>query len=161
MRMKSMGATVVMTLLVASSVAQISNEHQDHLMRTAEEMNWLPLRGGYPLGAQVSVLYGNPAQVGVPFALALKMPDGYRVPPHWHPGELQFSVVQGIVGMGVGEQFDTTNGRELPAGSYMKLAKEVRHFEWSIGETIVHLYGVGPTGITYVNPADDPRSQAK
>jgi hypothetical protein len=40
----------------------------------------------------------------------------------------------------------------------MKLGKEVRHFEWAKGETIVHLYGVGPTGITYVTSADDPRS---
>jgi hypothetical protein len=37
----------------------------------------------------------------------------------------------------------------MPAG--------MRHFARTQGETIVQLHGVGPWGITYVNPSDDPR----
>ena len=33
------------------------------------------------------------------------------------------------------------------------------HFAWTTEETIVQLNGVGPWGITYVNPADDPRKK--
>jgi hypothetical protein len=39
----------------------------------------------------------------------------------------------------------------------VKLPKEVRHFEWAKGETIVHIHGLGPVGITYVSQDDDPR----
>jgi hypothetical protein len=31
------------------------------------------------------------------------------------------------------------------------------HYVWTQGETIVQLHGIGPWGITYINPADDPR----
>jgi hypothetical protein len=34
-------------------------------------------------GAQVAILSGNPNAAG-PFALRLKMPDGYKIMPHWH-----------------------------------------------------------------------------
>ena len=33
------------------------------------------------------------------------------------------------------------------------------HFAWTSGETIVQLHGTGPWGVTYLNPADDPRKQ--
>jgi len=33
------------------------------------------------------------------------------------------------------------------------------HFAWNKEETIVQVHGVGPWGVTYVNPADDPRKQ--
>lgn len=34
-----------------------------------------------------------------------------------------------------------------------------RHFAWTAAETVVQLNGTGPWGITYVNPADDPRAK--
>ncbi len=39
----------------------------------------------------------------------------------------------------------------MPAGTH--------HFAWSEGETIVQVHSVGPWGVTYVDPADDPRKQ--
>ena len=39
----------------------------------------------------------------------------------------------------------------MPAG--------MRHFVRTQGDTVVQLHGVGPWAITYVNPADDPRTR--
>jgi hypothetical protein len=36
---------------------------------------------------------------------------------------------------------------------------KTHHFGWTAEETIVQLHGVGPWGVTYVNPADDPRNK--
>jgi hypothetical protein len=34
------------------------------------------------------------------------------------------------------------------------------HFAWAGGqETVIQVHGVGPTDITFVNPADDPRKK--
>ena len=33
------------------------------------------------------------------------------------------------------------------------------HFAWTAEETIVQLNGIGPWGVTYVDPADDPRKK--
>jgi len=35
----------------------------------------------------------------------------------------------------------------------------MRHFAWAEGETVVQVTTTGPWGITYVNPADDPRNK--
>jgi hypothetical protein len=44
-------------------------------------------------------------------------------------------------------------------GSFAVMPAGVRHFASMKGETILQLHGVGPWGITYVNPADDPRQK--
>jgi hypothetical protein len=33
------------------------------------------------------------------------------------------------------------------------------HFLWTAEEATVQVHGVGPIAITYVNPADDPRTK--
>jgi hypothetical protein len=35
----------------------------------------------------------------------------------------------------------------------------MRHFVMAKGETIIQVHGMGPFGIHYVNPADDPRKK--
>jgi hypothetical protein len=37
----------------------------------------------------------------------------------------------------------------------------MKHFAWTKGETIIQVHGVGPWGINYLNPADDPRNAKK
>jgi hypothetical protein len=61
--------------------------------------------------------------------------------------------------MGMGEKFDQAAGRELAVGSFAMMPKGNRHFAWTKGETIVQLHGIGPWGVTYVNPSDDPRKK--
>jgi hypothetical protein len=36
----------------------------------------------------------------------------------------------------------------------------MHHFGMAKGQTVIELHGVGPWGITYVDPADDPRKMA-
>jgi hypothetical protein len=36
---------------------------------------------------------------------------------------------------------------------------KTNHFVWTQEEVIVQLNGTGPWGVTYVNPADDPRKK--
>ncbi|MDQ3175437.1 MAG: cupin domain-containing protein, partial [Acidobacteriota bacterium] len=101
-----------------------------------------------------------PSKAGAPFAIRAKLPDGYRVPPHWHPTDERIVVLQGTLGMGIGEKFDPAAGHELPVGSYALMPKEMRHFVWAIGETVIQVAGTGPFEVNYVNPADDPRKAA-
>jgi hypothetical protein len=41
------------------------------------------------------------------------------------------------------------------------LPARVNHFVKTQGETTLQLNSMGPWGITYVNPADDPRKKMK
>ena len=52
------------------------------------------------------------------------------------------------------------NPVELTAGSYLRVSKGVRHYEWPKGATIIYVHGLGPLETIYVNPADDPRQKS-
>ncbi len=128
-----------------------------HIATTAEELKWGPAPPGLPPGAAMSVVSGDPSKAGGSFTIRAKFPDGYKVPPHWHPTDENVTVIQGTLNIGIGDKFDESAAKQLPAGSYALMPKNMRHFAFASGETIVQIHGTGPFAITYVNPADDPR----
>ena len=132
-----------------------------HKLVTPDMVKWGPAPPSLPPGAQLAVLDGDPAKAGAPYVLRAKLPDGYKVPPHWHPVDENVTVLKGALVMGLGEKFDKSAGKELPVGSYSKMPKGVRHFAWAKGETVIQLNGTGPFEIHYVNPADDPRKKPR
>lgn len=110
-------------------------------------------------GAQAALLVGNPYKAGATFVLRVKLPDGYKLPAHWHPTDENVTVLQGVLLIGTGDKLDTSKMEELPTGSFMNMPKTMRHFTMAKGETVIQLHGVGPFDIHYVNPADDPRKK--
>ncbi len=124
------------------------------------EVKWKDGPGSLAAGAKFAVLEGDPAKEG-PFVMRLWLPDGFRIQPHWHPKVERITVVSGIFNLGMGEKFDQSATREMPAGTFGFWPAGMRHFAWASGETILQLHGTGPWMITYVNPADDPRSAKK
>lgn len=135
--------------------------HPAHVLITPDQIKWGPAPPALPRGAQLAVLEGDPSKSGALFTIRAKLPDGYIVPPHWHPTDERVVVIQGTLGMGLGEKFDQAAGRELPVGSYASMPQGVRHFAWAKGETVIQVSAMGPFEINYVNPADDPRKTPK
>lgn len=126
-----------------------------------EQVEWKDGPPSLPAGAKFAVLEGDPAKEGY-FAMRAKLPDGYRVPPHWHPGVERVTVLSGTFHLGMGETFDPTAAHQtLPAGSYVFMPPGMRHFAWTSGETVIQITTNGPWGINYVRPEDDPRRQPK
>lgn len=159
-------ATVLVVLAIAFVLAQ---EHKtdgkaeaakpDHIMLTEPELKWVDGPPALPPGAKMAVLEGNPAQAGL-FTMRLKLPANYKVSPHWHPADEHVTVISGNFYMGLGEKFDEKGMKELPAGGFAVMATGTRHFAMTKKEAVVQVHAMGPWGINYVNPADDPR-QAK
>lgn len=121
-----------------------------------DQLTWGPAPPVLPPGAKLAVLEGDPTAAG-PYTMRLQLPDGYRIPPHFHPFTEHVTVVKGTFKVGMGEKFDASAMTKLPTGTFAALEPGVRHFAESEGITILQLHGVGPWGLTYVNPADDPR----
>jgi quercetin dioxygenase-like cupin family protein len=134
---------------------------RSHVMLTADEMKWGDAPAALPPGAKVAVIEGDLEKPGALFTFRAKFPDGYRVPPHFHPADEHITVISGTFHMGMGDRFDPSTGRAMPAGSYVIMPKGEHHYAWTTGETVVQVHAIGPWGITYVNPAEDPRSKAK
>jgi quercetin dioxygenase-like cupin family protein len=131
----------------------------DHVVVRPAAVKWGPAPPSLPTGAHLAVLLGDPSKPGVAYVIRVKLPDGYKTPPHWHPSDENVTVLQGALLVGKGEKFDLSATEELPAGSYMRMPKTMRHFAQAKGETILQLHGVGPFEINYVNSADDPRKK--
>jgi hypothetical protein len=131
----------------------------DHVVVRPAAIKWGPAPPSLPAGSQFAVLVGDPTKSGVPFVIRAKLPDGYKVPPHWHPSDENVTVLQGALMIGKGEKFDPSALEELPVGSFMRMPKTMRHFAQAKGETIIQVHGVGPFEINYVNSADDPRKK--
>lgn len=106
-------------------------------------------------GAQLAVISGNPAGAG-PYVIRLKMPDGYKIMPHWHPTQENVTVLSGEFHIGMGDKFDEAGMQALPAGSFAAALAHQHHYAVAKGETIVQVHGTGPFKLVYVNPSDDP-----
>jgi quercetin dioxygenase-like cupin family protein len=124
------------------------------------EIKWIDGPPSLPKGAQFAVLEGDPAKEG-PFVFRVKVPDGYRVPPHTHPKVERITVIEGTFNFGMGETFDAQATRPMPKGTYGYWPAGMTHFVWAKGETVLQFHGSGPWTINYVNPADDPRNAKK
>jgi quercetin dioxygenase-like cupin family protein len=149
---------IIGLIAIGSRWAYAQEPSHAHIMVTPTAAKWVPVPPSLPAGAQVAMLEGDPAKPGA-FTLRIKMPDGYRIPPHYHPADEHVTVIEGTFVMGVGEKFDESAGRPLGVGSFAMMPTGTRHFAWTKGATIIQLHGVGPWGITYVNPSDDPRKK--
>jgi hypothetical protein len=125
-----------------------------------DELRWRDGPPSLPLGAKVAVLEGDPAREG-PFVFRVKVPDGYRIPPHTHPKAERVTGISGKFHLGMGDRFDPSKGEAMPPGSYGTWPPGMKHFVWVTGETVVQFHGDGPWVIEYLNPADDPRNAKK
>ncbi|HEY7528475.1 MAG TPA: cupin domain-containing protein, partial [Candidatus Deferrimicrobiaceae bacterium] len=91
----------------------------------------------------------------------LKIPDGYKIPAHWHPKAENLTVIQGVFYLGTGDRLDPSKGTPLKAGDFSMMPGGMHHFAWSRGETVVQAHGMGPFQMNYVDPKDDPSKGAK
>ena len=141
------------TILVAALVAAPA-EPQNAF--SPDQIKFGPVPPALPPGAQLAVLEGDPMGSSGDFTIRLKMPDGYRIAPHWHPKRENVTVVSGSFKVGMGDSFDASKMEVFPAGSFAYLDPSMHHYGMAVGETVVQVHGAAPFQINYVNASDDP-----
>ena len=129
----------------------------DHKMFAAKDLEWkdspsLP-------GAKIAVLEG-PMNEAVPFTARIKVPAGWKVMPHTHPGIEHVTVISGSAQMGKGDKWDDKAMHTLNAGDMSIMQPNTAHFAGSKEGGVIQIHGVGPWKVVYVNPADDPMNKA-
>jgi hypothetical protein len=134
--------------------------HADIELFELNKIQWQQGPPSLPKGALLAILEGNPTKEG-PFVFRLKLPDGYRVPPHTHPKTGRVTVISGTFNIGMGDRFDQNATEAMAAGTYGYWPAGMKHFVWAKGETVLQFHGMGPWSIQYINPADDPRNQKR
>ena len=156
MRPILLAVSLVLSASVAVAQGAPSQVAAHAVVVLPDQVTWGPAPPVLPAGAKAAVLEGDPKQVG-PFTMRVSFPDGYRVPPHFHPAAERVTVIQGTLQLGMGDKFDGSALNSLPTGSYVSMKPGTHHFGQAQGATIIQVNGIGPWKLTYVNPADDPR----
>jgi len=142
---------LALVLLPLSTVAA-----DEHVIAAPDSLKWGPGPASLPKGAELAVIAGDPAKEG-PFVYRIRVPAGYKVQPHTHPGDENITVISGTLHIAMGDKFDESKGTALKAGGFVKAPRGMAHYAWFTAPTVFQVHGIGPWGITYVNPADDPR----
>jgi len=109
-----------------------------------------------PPGALIAVVSGDPTGPGE-FTLLVSMPNGYRIPPHFHPSYEHVVVRQGTLLVGIGDVLDPKRTRALAPGDSATAPAGMRHFSIARGRTVVSATFIGPYTITYLRAQDAPR----
>jgi len=156
--MKNTLTALSATLALGWASAAWAQSSHDHTMAAPDQLKWADVPS-LPAGAKVAILEG-PLNQAVPLTFRLKFPANYEIPAHWHPGIEHVTVISGTFHMGTGDKLDRSRTTALSGGGFAVMQPKTTHFGWTQSEeTIVQVHGVGPWGITYVNPADDPRKK--
>ena len=153
--------TLALVVPLTTAFAQAKKVGASQKQRTVtvllpDQMTWGPAPAVLPAGAKLAVLEGDPSKSAA-FTMRLLMPDAYQIASHFHPATEHVTVISGALMVGMGEQFDESQMKTLPAGAFGLIPAGTHHYAKAKGETVLQLHGIGPWRLIYVNKADDPR----
>jgi quercetin dioxygenase-like cupin family protein len=121
-----------------------------------EDIDWKPFPA-FPPSVRLAVVVGQPSEPG-PYVIRVKVPSGVKMMPHRHPEDRVYTVMSGVFYIGLGDQFDGDKVEAYPPGSIIVLPGNTSHFHWAkSGEYVTQVTAIGPLGLEYVDPGDDPR----
>ena len=153
-----------MSIRQTATITDIKERVQSHQPGQAEfravlseDIDWKPFPA-FPPSVRLAVVVGQPTESG-PYVIRVKVPHGVKLMPHIHPEDRIYTVISGVFYIGLGDQFDPDKLEAYPPGSVIVLPGQTPHFHWArSGDYITQVTAIGPLGINYVNPKDDPRS---
>jgi len=105
---------LALVLLPLSTVAA-----DEHVMAAPDSLKWGPGPAALPKGAELAVIAGDPGKEG-PFVHRIRVPAGYKVQPHTHPGDENMTVISRTLNFAMGDEFDESKGTALKAGGFFK-----------------------------------------
>jgi quercetin dioxygenase-like cupin family protein len=146
--------------LGAQAGSAVGQQTGEHTVVTSQDIKWGPAPPPLPASAQAAVLYGDPGKEGL-FAFRLKVPKSYHIAPHTHPNPEVVTVLSGTTRLGMGTTADHDKAQVLPAGSFFALSPGSAHYFFADEDAVIQVNSIGPWGISYVNPKDDPRQKTQ
>jgi quercetin dioxygenase-like cupin family protein len=124
-----------------------------------EDIEWKQFPA-FPPSARLAVIVGQPSEPG-PYVIRVKVPSGVKLMPHRHPEDRIYTVMSGVFYVGLGDRFDGDKVAAYPPGSVIVLPGDTYHFHWAkSGEYVSQVNAIGPLGLEYLDPGDDPRDHA-
>ena len=132
-------------------------QHGSHTIVTPNDLKWEDV-AALPPGAKIAVIEGKMNEAG-PITARIKLPANFKLPPHYRPVLERVTVISGTINIGMGDKLDPQKTTAMGPGTVLLMPPNMRHFAWTREEVIFQLNVTGPWGVTFVDPADDPRKK--
>lgn len=149
-------------LLAGTGMWAAAQDHAakvEHIIVTPDDLKWVDAPPSMPPGAKLALIEGNPQKPGL-LAMRLKLPRNYKLMPHTHPADEHVTVISGTFYFGPMDTPDESKAKKLPSGSFAMMPAGSPMYGFTKDEEcIIQIHAMGPWGIKYVNPADDPRNK--
>ncbi|MBV2131614.1 cupin domain-containing protein [Pseudomonas sp. MAP12] len=124
----------------------------------ASELKWADAPTIGP-GAQIAVIEGDLKQA-VPITFRLKLPPGFKIGVHTHPGFERVTVMSGAFYFATGDKFDSAKAKAYMPGDVVMIPSGMPMYAETRQEgAILQVHGTGPWGTHYLDPKDDPRKK--
>ena len=125
----------------------------------SEDLEWKPFPA-FPPSVRLAIVVGRPSEVG-PYTIRVRVPHLVKIMPHRHPEDRVYTVMSGVFYIGLGDQFDADKLQAYPPGSVIVLPGDTSHFHWAkSSEYVTQVTAIGPLGLEYISPKDDPRNDS-
>ena len=112
------GRTALLLLLgarVSSEGNQAASEPATHAVVTADQVKFAPIEiPGFASGLKIAVVHGDPNATSGSYVIRLVFPDGYKIPPHWHPMAENATVLEGEFMLAMGDTVDAARPATRP-----------------------------------------------
>jgi quercetin dioxygenase-like cupin family protein len=123
-----------------------------------DDIDWQPF-AAFPKSVRLAVLVGDPTKSG-PYVIRVRASAGAKLMPHKHSEDRIYTIISGVFYIGRGKTFDPALLTAYAPGSVIVLPGGTDHFHWAqSGEYIAQVNAMGPLGLDYLDPADDPRNR--
>src|SRR5580692_6752766 len=123
----------------------------------SEDIVWKPFPA-FPTAARIAVLVGEPSKPEA-YLIRVKLPAGTKMLAHSHPEDRIYTVISGVFYIGLGDEFDESKLSANAPGSVLVLPGGQPHFHWAkSGEYVTQVSAIGPLGLAYIDPVNDPRN---
>jgi quercetin dioxygenase-like cupin family protein len=126
----------------AGSVGAAASEAEETRVKNLAWAEVTATRGWAP-GTKVARVHGDPSAEG-DYTLRLSFPDGYVIPPHWHPKAEQVTVLNGNFVLGMGTTPQRSTAQTYQPGDFLYVPGKMAHYAWTQGETVIQVHGMGP-----------------
>jgi hypothetical protein len=162
--MKASFFSFVITLFIGLQTVHAQTSQNGQLRMNPNEIKALKAKGTTAPGSsnysavQEIVLLGDPSKPGL-YTIILKVAGNTKIAAHYHPDQRIATVLSGNWYFGYGDHFDEKQLKLLPAGSVYSEVKGQNHFAMTKEPVVVEITGYGPSGVTYFDPADNPKKK--
>lgn len=103
-------------------------------------------------GAKSAVIDGDPKSTGL-FVMRLMLPPNTTIRAHTHPANENVTILSGTLYFAAGDKPDPKAAKAFGPGSYFSIAQGKPMVAYTKDkQTVLQLHGVGPWGITYLEP---------